>query len=99
MNTSRNVHMSNASGTLNALAHSFLWSCLSPVVLGALLQQPTSDWHPCYRQNGINHIPPPWGGFAVVYRFLFFVPPFSLSEVLDLRLDDLQTLFLYLLTL
>jgi len=38
-------------------------------------------------------------GFAAAYRFLFFVPPFSLSEVLVLRLDDLQNLLLYLLTL
>ena len=90
--------MSNASGTLNT-AHSFLWSCLSPVVLGALLQQPTSNWHPCYLQNGINHILPPWDGFTVAYPFLFFVPPFLLSEVLDLQLDDLQNLPLYLLTL
>ena len=78
---------------------SFLWSCLSLVVLGVLLQQPTSDWHPCYLQNGINHILLPWGGFAVAYRFLFFVPPFLLSEALDLQLDDFQNLPPYLLIL
>ena len=26
----------------------------------------------------------PWGGFAVAYHFLCFMPPFLLSEVLDL---------------
>ena len=91
--------MSNASGTLNT-AHSILWSCLSLVAMGALLQQPiqATGIHVIFKMES-TIILPPWDGFTVAYPFLFFVPPFLLSEVLDLQLDDLQNLPLYLLTL